>query len=299
MKHSVKDWFVVTRYWSFSVSTMPVLATFAYLCSRHLVPSGAAPIVNFILALVGIVLFHAAGNVLSDYYDFKRGVDNENAFAVPNLVFHKFEAGEYLRFSVILFVAAIVTGIAITLLSGPVVLLVGGLGFVLTVLYSFFKFHALGDLDIFIIFGILPILGTSYVVTGNVCWEALVLSIPIGIVTVSVLHANNTLDIDSDKAAGIRTFAMLLGGRFSSKLYMAYQMIPFIFVAAAVIAGALTPFSLLCLVALIPAFGNIKAASHFDEKGIQTMMGLDQASAKMQLVFSGLLSIGLFIGALI
>lgn len=92
---------------------------------------------------------------------------------------------------------------------------------------------------------------------------------------------------------------MLIGGRASSRLYIAYQLIPFIFIAAAVIAGALTPFALLCLPALLPAISNIKAASGFDRKGIDAMMGLDQASAKMQLAFSGLLSIGLFISALL
>lgn len=299
MKHSFKEWFAATRYWSFSVSTMPVLATFAYLCSKHLVPSGAAPIINFFLALVGIVAFHAAGNLLSDYYDFKKGVDNENAFAVPNLVFHKFEPKEYLIFSLILFAVGAAVGLLLTFFSGTALLVIGGVGFLLTLLYPFFKFRALGDLDIFIIFGILPVLGTSYVMTGSICVPALVLSVPIGIVTVSVLHANNTLDIDSDRAAGIRTFAMLLGGRTSSILYIIYQVIPFLYVVCAVVSGAIAPTSLVALFAAVLAWRNIKTASHYGEKGIQTMMGLDQASAQMQLVFSVLLSCGLFFGALL
>lgn len=298
MEHSLKEWVAVTRYWSFPVSVMPVVATFAFLCSTHQLPSGCMPVLCFVLSVLGVVVLHSAGNVLSDWADFRSGVDNEQAFAVPNLVFHRFKPEEYLVFSIILFVLGIVIGLVITLLSGPKLLVVGGVGVLLTILYSFLKYNALGDLDIFVIFGILPVLGTSYAVTGHFCPDALVLSLPLGIITVSVLHANNTFDIESDRAAGIKTFAMLLGGEISSRLYMAYMVIPFVCVAVSVIFGWISPFSLLCLVAVIPAWNNLKAASHYQEKALGTMAGLDQASAKLQLVFSGLLSLGLFVSAL-
>ena len=75
--------------------------------------------------------------------------------------------------------------------------------------------------------------------------------------------------------------------------------IPFICIIAAVLANRLHPLSLLSLIAVIPAWKNFKAASHYEEKGLETMMGLDQASAKLQLLFSGALSIGLFLSALL
>lgn len=297
-KHSFKEWFAVTRYWSFSVSTMPVLASFAYVFSKGLLPGGVMPWLLFILCLLGVVLLHSAGNVLSDWFDYRSGVDNENAFAVPNLVFHKFEPVEYLTFSIVLFIAGATVGAVIAILSGPVLWIIGGVGVVLTALYSFFKFHALGDADIFIIFGVLTVLGTAYAVTGEMHWDALVLSVPIGIITVSVLHANNTYDTESDRAAGIKTFAMLIGGKASSVLYAVYMVIPFVCVAAAVVAGLLHPMALLCFVAAIPAWKNLKKACTYDKVGIEAMSGLDQASAKMQLVFSVLLSAGLFLSVL-
>ena len=298
-KHSFKEWFAVTRYWSFPVSTMPVLASFAYIFSNGLLPGGVMPWVIFIICLLGVVILHSAGNVLSDYYDYKTGVDNENAFAVPNLVFHKFEPREYLTFSIILFIAGVAIGVAIALLSGPALWIIGGVGVLLTLLYSFLKYHALGDMDIFIIFGILPVIGTAYAVTGELIWDSLVLSIPIGIITVSVLHANNTFDIESDKAAGIKTFAMLIGGKASSVLYAAYMVIPFVYIAFSVGTGQLHPMALLCLVAAIPAWKNLRQACTYDKVGIEAMKGLDQGSAKLQMVFSVLLSAGLFISVLL
>ena len=299
MKHSIKEWLVVTRYWSFPVSTMPVIATFAYLFSKGLLPGGIMPYVILLLCLLGVVLLHSAGNVLSDWADYKTGVDNEKAFAVPNLVFHKFEPAEYLRFSMILFVAGVIVGIIITLLSGPGLLLVGGIGVLLTILYSSLKYHALGDLDIFIIFGVLTVLGTTYAVTGSIVPEALVLSLPIGLVTVSVLHANNTLDTETDKAAGIKTFAMMIGSKASAVLYRCYMILPFVCVLTSVIVGWLHPLSLLSFIAAVPAQKNYRQAKTFDVKGLEAMKGLDQASAKLQLAFSGLLSIGLFISGLL
>lgn len=298
-KHSLKEWFAVTRYWSFPVSTMPVLVSFAYVFSKGLLPDGVLPWVIFVLCLLGVVLLHSAGNVLSDYFDYKSGVDNENAFAVPNLVFHHFEPVEYLTFSIVLFIAGATVGAVIAILSGPGLWIIGIVGVLLTALYSFFKFHAMGDADIFVIFGMLTVLGTAYAVTGEMHWEALLLSIPVGIITVSVLHANNTFDTESDGAAGIKTFAMLIGGKASSILYAVYMAIPFVCIIAYVVSGFLHPMALLCLVAAIPAWKNFKQACTYDKVGIQAMSGLDQASAKLQLAFSVLLATGLFISVLL
>ena len=298
-KHTLKDWLIVTRYWSFSVSTMPVLATFAYLFSERLLPGGVKPYLILLLCLLSVVLLHAAGNVLSDWYDYKRGVDNKNAYAVPNLVFHHFEPVEYLRFSIILFIIGALSGICIALLSGPALWIIGGVGVLLTLLYSFLKYHALGDLDIFVIFGVLTVIGTAYAVTGVLHWDALVLSLPIGLITVSVLHANNTLDTSTDRAAGIKTFAMLIGSKASSVLYCAYMIIPFLCVIAAVAVGRLHPMALICLVAGILAWRNLQQARKYDKLGTDAMKGLDQASAKLQMVFSLLLSLGLFLSVLL
>lgn len=298
-RRSFKEWVAATRYWSFPVSAMPVIVTFAYLLSRNLLPIEWRSLVLLLLSVLGVIILHAAGNLLSDWADYRSGVDNENAFAVPNLVFGQFRPAEYLRMSIILFGAGCLCGAGIVLLSGPAVLLIGGIGVVLTLLYSFLKYHALGDLDIFLIFGVLTVLGTTAVVCGDVLWDALVLSVPLGIITVSVLHANNTVDIESDRAAGIKTFAMLIGGKASSILYRVYMLLPFACIVLSVILGWLHPLALLCLPALVQAWKNFKQATQFRNKGIEAMKGLDLSTAKLQLIFSTLLSAGLLIAGLI
>lgn len=298
-EHSLKEWVAATRYWSFPVSSMPVIATFAYLFSKGMLPLEWRSLLVFVLSVLGVIVLHSAGNLLSDWADYRSGVDSEQAYAVPNLVFGHFQPVEYLRMSIVLFVLGCLIGVGVVLLSGPAVLLVGVAGVLLTVLYSFLKYHALGDLDIFIIFGILTVLGSTAAATGAIVWDALVLSVPLGIITVSVLHANNTVDIETDGAAGIKTFAMLLGAKASSILYRVYMVLPFLCIVVSVCVGWLHPLALICLIAAVPAWKNFAQAGQFAQKGLDAMNGLDQRSAQMQLVFSGLLSLGLLVAGLI
>ena len=202
MKHNFKEWLVATRYWSFPVSTMPVVVTLAYLSSYKLIQWDFRAVILAVMVLTGMLALHTAGNLLSDYFDYKKGVDNENAFSVPNLVFHKFEPKEYFVAGSIFALAGSALGILISLICGWEILLIGIVGVALTLLYSPLKFNALGDLNIFLNFSILPILGTSYVMTGGFVWSAAILALPLGVITVSVLHANNTRDKDFCNAFG-------------------------------------------------------------------------------------------------
>lgn len=295
MKHTVKEWLVATRFWSFSVSAMPVIVTVTFLMWKGYDIRWLCAV----LALVGNVMFHAAGNVLSDWWDYRKGVDNEKAYAIPQLVFGHFTPREYLTFSSILFAVAICIGLVLTCLTGWELLIIGGIGALLAANYSFFKFRALGDIFVFICFAILPVIGTSFVATGAVEWPALVISIPLGIFTIGVLHDNNTVDIETDKEAGIRTLPMLFGEKTSVKIFIAYMIIPFIAVIVSCILGYLPWLSLVCLIAGGAAAGNIKAALGYFSKGRESMMGLDQKTAGLHMIFSILLAISLLVASFI
>ena len=297
MTHSIKSWLTATRYWSFPVSAMPVVATAAYFASRNMLGLEQIPLV--LLCILGAVILHSAGNVSSDYFDHRTGVDNQENYSVPFLVYGDFQPREYVVFATILYIIGAAIGIAITIITGWQLLIVGGVGVLLTAFYPWLKYHALGDMNIFVVFGVLIILGTTWVITGSYTTDALVLALPIGIITVAVLHANNTSDIDTDREAGIRTFAMLIGAKRSVALYKVYMVLPFLCVIGAVVAGLLSPWTLICLVALVLAVKNIRAANLFKQQGIIAMAKLDVASAQLQLAFSTLLSVGLIIAALV
>lgn len=292
----MKKWFMITRPWSFVVSATPVVATTVYLFYKY----GAGNInwINAVLALVGIVLFHAAGNLHSDYYDYKTGIDNPAAYCVQSLINGDFKPEQYRNFSRILLAIGVVIGLVLTLRSSWQLLVIGGVGCLLTLLYPWTKFHALGDLDIFVVFGILPMLGTSLVVTGAIDCSTLLLTIPVGCITVAVLHANNTRDIPTDTKAGAKSFASVIGPAAGVWYYTILVTLPCIFTIVAAILGYFPWWCLLILLSLPIVVQNIRQAQRFKTDGIAAFNQLDLMTAKLQMISGITLCLGFILGAI-
>ncbi len=293
----MKDWLFATRPWSFPASAMPVLATFAYMtwvCSLY---GMSIDWVSGVLAIVGIVFFHASGNMLSDVRDYKRGVD-AGLNHMP-LVNGSFRPKEYVTFSTVLFVLGCIIGFYIMSRCGWPLLYAAVYGAFFTLTYATFKYYALGDLVIFLSYGVIPILGTTYATISEYYYPALVLALPIGLITVAILHVNNTRDIESDRAAGIRTLAMLLGKRASINLYVFEVYFPFVLVIATVCCGWLPWYSLIVLLAFPKARANARTVRSSRKLGNECLNMMDAATSQLQLMFSLLLAVSLFVAALL
>ena len=124
---------------------------------------------------------------------------------------------------------------------------------------------------------------------------ALWLSLPIGLITVGILHSNNARDIEHDRRAGIRTFAMNVGKKASSVIYCAEVILPFVWIAAGIVLGVFPVLSLLVLPALKPVLDNVKKVMRFPAEGEEMLWGIDESTAKIQLIFSLLLAVSLFV----
>ena len=295
MKHSFKDWFIATRPWSFPASAMPVLVTLGYMFW-----SGYQ--VNWVIGavtIINVVLFHAAGNTWSDYKDYKSGVDREDTVGGLSIVSGQFQAQEIKKLSMALFAVAVAGGLALTCYTGIVTLYFGLAGALLTILYPWLKYRALGDLDIFLTYSVVPMLGTSFVATGQIHADVLLLSVPVGLITVGILHSNNTRDIEQDRRAGIKTFAMCLGGKVASLLYCVEVIFPFVWVIGAMALGLFPYWSVLSLVALAIALGNAKQAMKYNKEGMKALVGVDEKTAQLQLAFSVLMFISFIVAGLL
>lgn len=301
-KHTLKEWYLATRPWSFPASAMPVASTIAYLfwVSKTFVGTSPVDWLCGILALVGIILFHAGGNVISDYNDYRKGVDTpENAMMLP-LVNGSFKDYEFRRYGIVLLLAGCAVGVVLLLLTQSVELLYVGLaGGVLTLLYSFLKYRALGDVVIVLNYAILPIMGTSIVAVGHIDWSAMVLAVPLGLITDSILHINNARDAVSDRAAGARTFAMLIGPKASSLMYRAEVLLPFVWVVVAVCVGWLPVLTILVFVVAKTAWDMARQAKGLVSEGPAKVAMLDQQSAQLQAKFSVLMIVALVVSALV
>ncbi len=292
--HTIKEWVLATRPWSFPASTMPVFVTMMFLWSKGIE-------VNWwlgIMALVNIVLVHAAGNVWSDYHDYKRGVDAPDTYGVRILTDKQFTPKEVLTLSVSLQVAAILMGLLMVWLTGITLLWFGLAGIALSMLYPPLKYAALGDLVIMACYSVLPMLGTTFICSGEIVLAVLLLAIPVGSITVAILHVNNTRDIETDKRAGIRTFPILAGRSESIKIYIFEIIMPYCWILIMVLLGLESPWTLLAIISLPLAIKNSKKMLSCKTEGIKAIANLDEATAKLQLAFSLTLSIGLIIEAL-
>ena len=286
---------MAVRPWSFPASAMPVVVALAFLWWKE----WEMDWVNGVWALVNIVLFHAAGNTWSDYFDFRHQVDTKESSSVPSLTEGVFRPGEVMRLSVGLLVVAVAGGIGLLARTGWPLLYIGVAGVLLSLLYPSLKYRAWGDFVIFINYSLLPMLGTAYVVTGNLLWDVLWLALPVGLITVAILHANNTRDIQTDREASIRTLAMELGAVASVRLYAFEVLLPFAWVVLCCCFSVLPPLSLLVFVAFGMAWRNVCRMKSLFKGGREGIADLDQRTAQLQLVFSLLLVVSFVISRLL
>lgn len=294
-RHTFKDWFLAARPWSFPASSMPVAVTLAFLYWRGFEVNWPVGL----WTLLSVILFHAAGNTWSDYSDFKRGVDREDTIGGMSITSGEFLPCEIKCLSMLLLAVATVSGLSLMLATGLPTLYLGLAGLALTMMYPFLKYHAMGDIDIFLTYSLLPVMGTSYVATGAFVMDVLWLVLPIGLITVGILHINNTRDIEHDKRAGIHTFAMLAGKRASALIYCIEVTLPFVWVVGCVMYGSMPLWSLIVFLALKPAIDNSRKALMFPKEGMKAVVGVDEATAKLQLMFSLLLVVSFFIASLV
>ena len=292
--HTLKEWLLATRPWSFPASTMPVFVTMMFLWSQGYEVSWCLGV----MALVNIILVHAAGNVWSDYHDYKRGVDAADTYGVRILTDRQFTPREVLCLSVTLQVAAVLMGLLMVYLTDITLLWFGLCGIALSLLYPPLKYIALGDLVIMACYALLPMLGTTFICTGNVVPEVLWLAVPVGSITVAILHVNNARDIETDRRAGIRTFALLTGRPVAINVYLFELLLPYCWLLITSLLGYVSLWTLVTFITLPIALGNCKKMLSCKTKGIEAIATLDEATAKLQLAFSLTLAIGLIIKAL-
>lgn len=294
--HTISEWILATRPWSFPASVMPVGVTLCWILCRQDHLDTPLTTSNWLLglwALLNIVVVHAAGNVWSDIFDYRKGVDAPDTYGVRILTDGTFEPRQLLRLSLGLQLIAVAGGVALVMLTGLPLLLVGACGIALSLLYPPLKYSALGDVVIMLCYALLPTLGTTFIVTGRFMPEILWLAVPIGSITVAILHVNNTRDIETDRRAGIRTIAMLTGRSAAAAIYVAEVILPYLWLPSLCIMGVAPWTALLSLASLPLAIGNARTMLSCKTRGIAAIARLDERTAQLQLAFSLLLMAGL------
>ena len=255
---------VVTRPWSFPMTVLLALVVVLHagVTGYHVDPWLT------LIAIVGSVFLHAAANVLNDYFDYRYGVDRPG---VGTTVYrpHPIVAGilsprATLAYGLAWGVAGLALAAAV-LAYRPLAPLLGLLG--LAAAYSYTgppvkaKYRGLGELLVYISWGVIIPVGVFYMATDILTlWPPAAASLPLALLIVDVLVANNLRDIEADRAAGFTTLATILGRARTQKLFKA--LVAAAYAAQAGLAIAMeNPWLLLPLLSIPAAVKVVRALS--------------------------------------
>ena len=283
----MKKWFIILRAYSWPASLVPVLLG-SVIAWRH----GGFSRLDFCLTFAAALLTHSAANLANTYFDFKKGVDRKETADDRGLVDALMTPRAMLLTSLGLFAAAAAIGALLAFKnSTPALLALGAAGFALAWFYTgtgfAYKYRTLGDVGIFFAFGPGIVSGTALIQTGVLVPEALWASIPVGLLIVGILHANNMRDVKSDGGAGFTTLAGALGPSRAVKFYYALIFSPYLFPFT---FGSVWP-PVFCALS-IPLALRLKAKA---DKG--EFSALVPETARLVAVFGLLLSAGLYTAA--
>jgi 1,4-dihydroxy-2-naphthoate polyprenyltransferase len=252
-------WLVITRaavfpmtIWSGLVGVLLAAAAAASTAGLSVDYPAAA------LAVVGLVLAHAANNMINDYFDTSGGVDTPGyvrALYAPHPILSGWVTRSSLRNAILLL--TLVGGVIMLVLAavaGPLVIVFALAGLFVSVFYVApplrLKHHGLGEPGVFLVWGPLMIGGTYLVATGEVPPWVLVFSVPYALLVTSVLFGKHIDKIVPDSAMGIRTLPVILGEQRARRTNQVLMIAFYPLVALAVLAGWVGPWVLLVALAV-------------------------------------------------
>ena len=175
-------------------------------------------------ALLGALLLQVGSNLANDVFDYQRGADAGERLGPQRVTQSGLLSPAEVRTGMWLtFAAATLCGAYLAWTAGPMVLAMGAAAILAALGYSGgplpFGYHGLGDLFVFLFFGVIAVSGTYYVQAGRITITALAASVPMGLLIDNILVINNLRDISLDRTAGKKTLAVLIGARATRVQY--------------------------------------------------------------------------------
>jgi 1,4-dihydroxy-2-naphthoate octaprenyltransferase len=253
---------------------------------------------GFVAALLGAILIQVGTNLSNDYSDARRGADTEDRIGPVRVT-----AGglvpprQVLVATYVTFALAVLCGVYLVVLAGPILLAIGAASILAGVLYTGgprpYGYAGLGEIFVFLFFGLVAVTGSYFVQTETVTWEAVVLAVPVGLLAAAILVVNNVRDLETDRRAGKRTLAVRLGRPrtrtvFGLMVYAAFLLAPLPWILA-----ALSPWLMLPLLLLPAAVALVRMVrSHTDGPTLNEALA---RTGMFEFAFCVLLAIGLLL----
>lgn len=296
MLKQFKKYIIATRPWSFTMSLISV-SVGTLLASE----TGTISWFWFFVTAFGIVLFHAAANVANDYFDTRYSVDLPDSPTVKYrpqpIISGMLTSRQVLGQAVILFAATAVIGVIIAYTRSWYVIVIGAIGALTAFFYTAgpvkFKYRALGEVAVFLMWGPLMIEGAYAVQRQTLSLKALYIAIPFGMLVALVLFANNMRDIAYDSRQKVKTLSILMGIEKSFLLFAGLILAAYVYVFGMIILGVMSIWGLIIFLSVPKAWSLLKT---FRQK-IPDMA--DALTAQFDTVFGLLLMLALFLDKMV
>jgi len=290
---AVRIWLMAARPRTLPAAVAPVLVGTSLAATQ-----GTFKALTFIAAMLGALFIQVGTNLSNDYSDARRGADTEDRLGPVRVT-----AGglvpprQVLIATYAAFGLAVLAGVYLIATAGWELLLVGAASILAGVLYTGgprpYGYEGLGEVFVFLFFGVVAVAGSYYAQTEHLAWEAFVLAIPVGLLASAILVVNNVRDLETDRRAGKKTLAVRLGrqgarGLYGGMLGAAFVTAPFPWLFG---GDGLTAWLLLPWLAIPLALPVAKIVRERTDG--PSLNGALARTGMLQLVFCTLLSIGL------
>jgi 1,4-dihydroxy-2-naphthoate polyprenyltransferase len=289
----VRIWLMAARPRTLPAGIAPVLVGTALAGFEHVFHP-----LRFVAALLGAIFIQVGANLSNDYSDARRGADAEDRLGPVRVT-----AGglvpprQVLVATYVSFGLAVLIGIYLIVVAGWLLLAIGAASILAGVLYTGgprpYGYEGLGEVFVFLFFGVVAVAGSYFVQRQHLTWESLVLSVPVGLIAVAILIVNNVRDIDSDRRAGKRTLAVRAGRDRTRVGYAVTLALAYVLALATWLLGPLTAWVALPWLTLPLAARLVRTvATRSDGPGLN---GALAGTGQLQLLFCVLLSAGLLL----
>jgi 1,4-dihydroxy-2-naphthoate polyprenyltransferase len=286
-------WLMAARPRTLPAAVAPVLVGTALAATE-----GTFKWLTLVAAMLGALFIQVGTNLSNDYSDARRGADTEDRLGPVRVT-----AGglvpprQVLVATYVAFGLAVAAGAYLIATAGWELLLVGAASILAGVLYTGgprpYGYEGLGEVFVFLFFGVVAVTGSYFAQVEELAWEAFVLAVPVGLLAAAILVVNNVRDLETDRRAGKRTLAVRLGRSRARGLYGAMVYLAFVAGPVPWLAGSpdLTAWVLLPWVALPLAVPVVRVVRNRSDG--PSLNGALARTGMLQLAFCALLSAGI------
>jgi 1,4-dihydroxy-2-naphthoate octaprenyltransferase len=254
----------------------------------------------FVAALIGSVFIQIGTNLSNDYSDAKRGADTADRLGPVRVTSSGLVAPRRVLVATwVAFGVAVIAGVYLTALAGIVILIVGAASILAGVLYTGgprpYGYEGLGELFVFLFFGVVAVNGSYYVQLEHLAWLPFGLSVAVGFLATAILVVNNVRDLETDRRAGKLTLAVRIGRRRTRRLYALLLAAAFLAVPISLLATGGPAWGLLALASAPLARPPLEAVTtRTDGPSLNAALA---GTGALLAAFSALLAGGLLIAA--